>query len=62
MDKEKVFSLSIYVPHTFAQCNIIQLSMYYEISRQMDGTRKFHPDKVNHTQKDKCGMYSLISE
>jgi hypothetical protein len=33
-----------------------------EIMHKTDGTRKYHPEWSNQTQKDTHGMYSLISK
>jgi len=38
-----------------------QKQWLHEIHRQMDGTRKYHPDWVTHSQKNIYGMHSLIS-
>jgi hypothetical protein len=34
---------------------------HHKFCRQMDGTRKYHPEWGTQTQKDTHGMYSLIS-
>jgi hypothetical protein len=41
--------------------NTIKKQGLHEIHRQMDGTRKYHPECENPEQKKTHGIHSLIS-
>jgi hypothetical protein len=49
-----------YLPHQKGYREVL-VRKFTEFCREMDGTRKYHPEGVTSDPKDMNGMYSLIS-
>ena len=47
--------------YTMAYYSVVKKQWHLEICMKMDVTRKSHPEWITKTQKNKHGMYSLIS-